>query len=175
MTTVTLSASLSSLTTEVCKGDRTIRNKWAFLAEGYHSERITSLMLAKPEKGEKSPFEKLHKGIEKAIVASFDPDVQELIKKEPKTLDKIQQGVRRYWLQQIGSYFNKIRTHIAKLEEEEANPEESKSRKTRSKKDRIQDHLNQIVKIAKAYDSATFDVKAFLSKAKELDNLLNSK
>ena len=70
MTTVALSASLSSLTTEVCKGDRTIRNKWAFLAEGYHSERITSLMLAKPEKGEKSPFEKLHKGVEKAGTGS---------------------------------------------------------------------------------------------------------
>ena len=172
---IVLSSNLATLTTDIVKGDRYIRNRWDFLAEGYHSEGISAFMLAKPEKGEKSPFEKLHKAIEKAIVESFDDDVKTLIKKEPKTLSKIDQGTRRYWLQQIGSYFNKIRTQLAKKEEELENPDDNKTRKTKSKKDRILEGIAQVIKTAKGYDSATFDIKAFLSKMQEAENIVKGK
>jgi len=168
-----LSTNLATLTTDVVKGDRYIRNRWDFLSEGYKSEGITAFMLQKPEKGEKSPFEKLHKSIDKAIFESFDDEVKELIKKEPKTLSKVDQGTRRYWNQQIGSYFNKIRTHLHNKEEADNNPD-AKTRKTKSKKTRLQELHNQIVKLAKGYESADFDVKAYLSKMKEAENVLNN-
>lgn len=170
----TLSSNLATLTTDIVKGDRYIRNRWEFLAEGYHSEGISAFMLAKPEKGEKSPFEKLHKSIENAIFESFDDDVKALMKKEPKTLSKIDQGTRRYWKQQIGSYFNKIRTQLVKKEEELANGDDAKTRKTPGKKARMQQKHNELVKIAKGFDSADFDVKAYLSKMKEAENILNN-
>lgn len=170
---IVLSTNLATLTTDVVKGDRYIRNRWEFLSEGYHSENITAFMLEKPEKGEKSPFEKLHKSIEKAIFDSFDDDVKALLKKENKTLSKIDQGTRRYWNQQIGSYFNKIRTHLKNKEEEAKNPD-AKTRKTKGKKTRMQELHNQLVKIAKGYESADFDVKAYLSKMKEAENILNN-
>lgn len=172
---IVLSTNLSTLTTDIVKGDRYIRNRWDFLAEGYHSEGITALMLTKPERGEKSPFEKLHKSIEKAIFESFDDDVKELIRKEPKTLSKVDQGTRRYWNQQVGSYFNKIRTHIKNKEEELENKDESKTRKTKSKKDRILEGIAQVMKTAKGYDSATFDIKAFLSKMQEAENIVKGR
>lgn len=172
---VTLSTNLATLTTDIVKGDRYIRNRWDFLAEGYHSEGISYLMLVKPERGEKSPFEKLHKSIEKAIFESFDDDVKALLKKENKTLSKVEQGTRRYWNQQIGSYFNKIRTHIKNKEDELENPEESKTRKTKSKRDRILEGIAQVIKTAKGYDSATFDIKAFLSKMQEAENIVKGK
>jgi len=172
---IVLSTNLSTLTTDVCNGDRYIRNKWEFLAEGYISEGISAIMLTKPERGEKSPFEKLHKSVESAIFESLDGDVKELIKKEPKTLSKVDQGTRRYWMQQIASYFNKIRTHVKNKEDALDNPEESKSRKTKSKKDRILEGIAQVIKTAKGYDSATFDIKAFLSKMQEAENIVKGK
>ena len=169
-----LSNNLATLTTDVVKGDRYIRNRWDFLSEGYKSEGITAFMLQKPEKGEKSPFEKLHKSIEKAIFESFDDDIKELIKKEPKTLSKVDQGTRRYWTQQISSYFNKIRTHLHNKEEADNNPD-ANTRKTKSKRDRILEGIAQIIKTAKGYDSATFDIKAFLSKMQEAENIVKGK
>jgi hypothetical protein len=170
-----ISTALVSLITETFKADYQVRHKFKFMAQSLADEKVTAEMLNKPEKGEENPYAKLHKQIESGIFHSYTKEVQELLHKEPKTLNEIDKGTRRYWLQQIASNFGKVRTHLAKLENDEANPEEAKTRATRTKKDRIQDHLNQIVKIAKGYDSATFDIKAFLSKAKELDNLLNSK
>ena len=172
---ITLSSNLSTLTSDVVKGDRFIRNKWDFLADGYLSEGITALMLTKPERGEKSPFEKLHKSIERAIVESFDDDVKILLTKEPKTLSKVDQGTRRYWISQTASYFGKIRTHLKNKEEALENPEENKTRKTKSKKDRILEGLAQVIKTAKGYDSATFDIKAFLSKMQEAENIVKGK
>jgi len=172
---ITLSANLSTLTSDVVSGDRYIRNKWDFLSDGYLSEGITALMLTKPERGEKSPFEKLHKSIERAIVDSFDDDVKILLTKEPKTLSKVDQGTRRYWISQTASYFGKIRTHLKNKEEALENPEESKTRKTKSKKDRILEGLAQVIKTAKGYDSATFDIKAFLSKMQEAENIVKGK
>ena len=172
---IILSSNLSTLTSDVIKGDRYIRNKWEFLAEGYLSEGITSLMLVKPERGEKSPFEKLHKGVERAIFESFDDDIKELLIKETKTLSKVEQGTKRYWNSQIASYFGKIRTHVKNKEEALENPEENKTRKTKSKKDRILEGLAQVIKTAKGYDSATFDIKAFLSKVQEAENIVKGK
>lgn len=172
---VILSASLLKLTTDTCRSDMQVRNKWVFLAKSYHDEGIASLMLNKPERGEKSPYEKLHRQVETAIVMSFDGEIQDLMKKEPKTLSKIDQGTRRYWQQQVGRYFAGIRSHIANFEKAEQDEAESKTRQTKSKKTRILEGMAQVVKIAKGYESADFDIKSFLSKMQEAELIVKNK
>ena len=170
-----LSASLAKLTSATCRGDLEIRNKWMFLAQSYKDEGIVSLMLVKPERGEKSPYENLHLQVNAAIDASFDAEIQDLLKKENKTLSKIDQGTKRFWQQRRGAYFHKIQGHIKNLEEAEQDEAESKTRKTKSKKTRILEGLAQVVKIAKGYESADFDIKSFLSKMQEAENIVKGK
>lgn len=167
-----LSAELFKTTQDVCSGDRVIRNKWQFLGEGYHSEGITSAMLRKPSKGEFNPFEKLHVQIESAIVSSFDKDVQKILKAETKTLDQVQKGVKAYWKAQVGSLFNKIRSHVA---EAEKSGDEKSTRVTRSKVDRIIDHLGDARKLAKSMETPAFDVKAFDIEVQKLIAMVKAK
>lgn len=168
----TLSAELSRITTDVCSGDRAIRNKWQFLGEAYHSEGITSTMLAKVGRGEFNPNEKLHLQIDTAITVSFDKEVQKILKAEPKTLDQVQKGVRHYWIQQRSSLFNKIRGHVV---EAEKSGKDKDTRTTRPKTERALEHLGNARKLVKSMESATFDIKAFDLAVQQAEKILKGK
>lgn len=142
--------------TTACRDDIKVLHKWRKTADALMADGINSDMLVKTPKGETNPNQALHDQIERAIKASFDEDVQLLLVKEPKSLSQVSKGVRSYWIKQVSSYFNKIRQHLKKLEEDGAD----KSRVTKTKKERIQAHIKNALDLVKSFENPDFNATA---------------
>ena len=70
------------------------------LGDVLFAEGVTPAMLAAPEKG-KEPSENF-KAAKQAIVAGYDPRIQSLMLKDPKTLSEKDKDARRRWMMRTG-------------------------------------------------------------------------
>ena len=95
--------------------------------------------------------------------STFSEHVQKIIAKETKTLNEVDKETKRYWVRQISSYFNKVRMHIAKVENE---GEANEPRVPKTKVERIKEHLAEAVRIAQAIESPNFAVNDFIKAIK---------
>lgn len=116
-----LPASLVAETSDTFRIFRGAENALESLGQHYYNAGVRVRMLEGKGKGSKgaklAEYQPLHDQIKAAIIDSYDDDVKALIAKEPKTLGKIEAGLRTYWLSNMTSaYFGKVRTHVAAIE-----------------------------------------------------------
>lgn len=169
-----VSAVLSETTvkdiTTTIKADRTTANKWKKLSDEIVADGVTSAMLAKVKKGEHNPHETLQYQINTAIFDSFDKDVQELIKKDTKTLSQIDKGIKAYWGKQIASYYGKIARYVVQSEKEAEDGTNARVPKT--KEERIKGHIDDALRIAKSLETATFSIAELVAKLTEAKKII---
>jgi hypothetical protein len=126
-TTIVLNTESQKALTDAVNKDVAVANKWRKCAELFVSQGVTSDLLVKVGRGEDNPNELLHHQINTAIIAGFSDHVKAIISKETKTLTPEQQETKRYWGQQVGSYFRKIEKHVINIEAAGKDSEESTS------------------------------------------------
>ena len=158
-----LSQATVNLGKSAVDSDQKVSGKWKKFADSAISDGITSAMFTKPAKGEANPNELLHNQVNDMIVSTFTEHVQKIIAKETKTLNEVDKETKRYWVRQISSYFNKVRMHIAKVENE---GEANEPRVPKTKVERIKEHLAEAVRIAQAIESPNFAVNDFIKAIK---------
>jgi hypothetical protein len=114
--TIVLSETGVNVLADTIKADQGVTKKWKKCSDVLMSEGVTSLMLVKPKKGTTNKFEVLHNQINATIVSTFNQTVKDILVKDVKTLSDEQKETRRYWMKQMGSYFNKIAKYLASAE-----------------------------------------------------------
>jgi hypothetical protein len=114
--TIVLSENGVNVLADTIKADQGVAKKWKKCSDVLMSEGVTSSMLVKPKKGATNKFEALHNQINATIVGTFNQTVKDILVKDVKTLSDEQKESRRYWIKQMGSYFNKIAKYLASAE-----------------------------------------------------------
>ena len=85
--------------------------------DSLHADGVTADMLKAPAKGEPTV---LFDSVKVSIVLGFTVTVQNLLKKDTKSLNEAQKENKRYWQQQIGSKLKDLRSALARREAQDA-------------------------------------------------------
>lgn len=82
-------------------------------ADALQAQEVTSDMLVAPKKDEDRSF---YDSVCGAVVLGFTQTVQDLLRKDTKSLNETQKADKRYWQQQIGSKVKDLRNMLARRE-----------------------------------------------------------
>jgi hypothetical protein len=152
------SAQSIKLLNQACGGEVAVSNVWKLTSDSLRGDGITSTMLASPKKGEENVYENLQFQIKNSgIVPSFTKEVQALLVKDTKTLSDTDKATKRYWQQQVGSLYNKVRSHLAKAENEASGV----VRVAKTDIEKIKASLLDAYDRARKIEEPNFDVIAF--------------
>jgi len=162
--TVVLDDVSSASITDVVSTDRVVQGKTKKMTDALVGRGVKSSMLDKPsKKTDANPHKELHFGINTAIVAGLPKEAQDLLSKDTKTLSESDKNAKRYYQQQVGSWFGKIKRALIAFE----NPnKESAPRVTRTSQQRIIDALNEAIEVAQKDDELDFDITSFVKTVK---------
>ena len=152
MDTIKLSASALKLTTDVVKGDMGIGNKWVKLSDTYRAEGVTSAMMATEKQG---GDEGLREQVKAAVIAAFTDGERKLLATDTKALDDSAKGTKKTLQQRVGSYLDKVRSHINKAEKEE---EGGDAQASKTAIQRIHADLDKAVAKLQKLENPRFDV-----------------
>lgn len=148
-----LSTSTLKLTTDTVGGDIKIKDKWVKLSDSYRGDGVTAAMLETVKKG---GSEDLREQVSGAIVLAFTEAQRKLLASDTKTLSDSDKGNKKTLQQRIGSYLDKIRTHIANAEKEENGDDEGGTVKTEVQ--RIHALLDKAITKMQKLEKPAFDV-----------------
>lgn len=104
------------------------RNAMKVAIDALYSDGVKPESMKAPEKDQDRTF---YASLESAVIAGFTVTVQNLLKKDTKSLDDKKKGERRYWQQQIGSKIKDMRNALQRRIDK-ANAEESGEAQTNS-------------------------------------------
>lgn len=152
MDAIKLSASALKLTTDVVKGDMQISNKWVKLSDSYRADGVTASMLETEKKGGN---EGLREQVKSAIIAAFTDEERKLLATDTKALDDSAKGTKKTLQQRVGSYLDKVRSHINKAEKEE---EGGDAQASKTAIQRIHADLDKAVAKLQKLENPSFDV-----------------
>lgn len=157
---VVMSQSTQKLVADAVATDIKVQGKWRKAGDALVADGITSKMLTKPEQGQPNPNALLHKQVEDTIISTLPQHIQEILPKEPKTLNEVDKESRRYWRKQVGSLFNKIKNHVVKIEQEEEDTSSGVVKTPTTAVQRIRARLDDAKKRVRDLKEPTFDVVA---------------
>lgn len=150
---VKLSSASLKQTTDTVSGDIKAKFKWQKLGDMYRGEGVTAAMLATEKKG---GDEDLRNQVKGAIVLAFTEGERKLLAADTKTLSDSDKGTKKTLQQNVGSYFDKIRTHIANAEKEESGDDEGGATKTEIQ--RIHELLDKAITKMQKLEAPRFNV-----------------
>jgi len=154
---------------DTLKADQGVAKKWKKNSDVLMSEGVTSLMLVKPKKGATNKFEDLHNQINATIVSTFNQTVRDILAKDVKTLSDEQKETRRYWMKQMGSYFNKIAKYLASAEK--ALQDADKGPKTpKLKVNRFDEMVFNLKEFIQKWEDPEIDVSIAMEAIQMLEN-----
>ena len=167
MDTIKLSASALKLTTDVVKGDMGISNKWVKLSDSYRAEGVTASMLATEKQG---GSEGLREQVKAAIIAAFTDSERKLLATDTKALDDSEKGTKKTLQQRVGSYLDKVRSHISKAEKSEEEGGDAQESKTPVQ--RIHKLLDDAITKLKKLENPSFDVPETVKKLNAVKGMM---
>lgn len=164
---VKLSSASLKQTTETVNGDLKIKNKWQALSDSYRGDGVTAAMLETVKKG---GDEDLRQQVSAAIVLAFTEKERKLLAADTKTLSDSDKGNKKTLQQRVGSYLDKIRTHIANAEKVEDGDEEGSAPKTEVQ--RIQALLEKVVTKLQKLEKPAFDVTEAVKRVNAIKGMM---
>lgn len=150
-----LSAATQKLTTDVVKGDIKNVNKWVELADAYRADQVSASMLETAKNGGSS---ELRAKVSACIVLAFTEAQRALLASDTKTLDESAKGTKKRLQQRVGSYLDKIRTHITNAEKAESGDEDGTPSAPKTPVQRIHKLLDDAVTKMQKLETPAFDV-----------------
>jgi hypothetical protein len=113
--------------------------------DALQADGVTVEMLTAPKKDQDRTF---YDSVCSAVVAGFTATVQDLLKKDTKTLNEEKKGEKRYWQQQIGSKVKDLRNMLQRrLDAEEGDgPNDKSTLESRIKRD-LSKYITQLEKV----------------------------
>lgn len=166
MSAIKLSASALKLTTDVIKGDMQISNKWVKLSDSYRAEGVTATMLATEKQG---GSEELRDQVKSAIIAAFTDSEQRLLATDTKALDDSAKGTKKTLQQRVGSYLDKVRSHISKAEKDE---EGGDARASKTEIQRIHKLLDDAITKLQKLENPAFGVPDAVKKIQAVKGMM---
>jgi hypothetical protein len=154
---IVLSESSVNVLADTLKADQGVAKKWKKCSDTLMADGVSSLMLAKPKKGSTNKFKDLHDQINATIVGTFNQTVRDILAKDPKTLSDEQKETRRYWMKQMGSYFNKIAKYLKQAEDNLHNADKG-PRTPKSKFERYHEMLLDLKDFIQKWDEPEINV-----------------
>lgn len=166
-----MSVKLSSVslkqTTDTVSGDIKTKHKWQKLGDLYRGDGVTAAMLATEKKG---GDEDLRDQVKGAIILAFTEGERKLLAADTKTLSDSDKGTKKTLQQNVGSYLDKIRTHIANAEKEESGEDEGGAPKTEVQ--RIHELLDKAVTKLQKLEKPAFDVTEAVKRVNAIKGMM---
>jgi len=168
MSAIKLSSVSLKQTTDTVSGDLKIKNKWQALSDSYRGDGVTAAMLETVKKG---GDEDLRQQVSAAIVLAFTEKERKLLAADTKTLSDSDKGNKKTLQQRVGSYLDKIRTHIANAEKIE-DGEDGEGSAPKTEVQRIQALLEKVVTKLQKLEKPAFDVTEAVKRVNAIKGMM---